>query len=184
MQQGGKYLTTWGKIPQYSLWRAHQIKDGQVQQKHTEWQNRPILGLGQMKLCWLYIALHDIWSLMEFGNQNFTTLVATLRIPNWFPIQYYDVTWIMRFKPFTFYQPGLQLARPRGRSWDMEQNMTSQPVVCHALLLCIKQYCLINNQYISRFTIYHYQRSHSPWSLELGKERHELQKAKLKWYHT
>ena len=68
------------------------------------------LDLGQIKLCWLYVALHDICSLMEFGNQNFTTLVATLRIPNWFPIQYYDVTWIMRFKPWTVYLPGLQLA--------------------------------------------------------------------------
>ena len=97
------------------------------------------LDLGQIKLCWLYVALHDIRSLMEFGNRNLKTLVATLRIPNWFPIQYYDVTWIMRFKPFTVYQPGLQLAWPRRRSWDKEQNMTSQPVVCHALLSFIKQ---------------------------------------------
>ena len=97
------------------------------------------LDLGQIKLCWLYTALHDICSLMEFGNRNLKTLVATLRIPNWFPIQYYDVTWIMRFKPFTVYQPGLQPAWPRRRSWDKEQNMTSQSVVCHALLSLIKQ---------------------------------------------
>ena len=50
------------------------------------------LDLGQTKQCLLYVALHDICSLMEFGNQNLTTLVATLRIPNWFPIQYYYVT--------------------------------------------------------------------------------------------
>ena len=61
-------------------------------------------------------------------------------------------------------------------TWPQSASCVTCPLIVHKALM--------PHQCIFRFTIYHYQQSHSPWSLELGKERRELQKAKPKWYHT
>ena len=48
---------------------------------------------------WLYVVFNDS---NQIGNFNLTILVATLRIPNLFSVQYYDITYNVRFKHLAY----------------------------------------------------------------------------------